>query len=101
MARRSQTRQPPGNLAQFNKDFDAGEQQPREGAVAGGLKVFGQAAIAIEPSEGALDDAAPARQSIAVRCIDPPGTPALPLRFGKTYTNVTQFTGIDTVRSLR
>jgi len=32
-----------------------GEKQPRPGAVEGGLKVLGEAAVAVEPRKGALD----------------------------------------------
>lgn len=46
-----------------HEELDAGEEEPGFGAGDGGFGVLGEAAIAIEPSQGALDDPA-ARQHL-------------------------------------
>src|SRR3712207_9096818 len=43
------------------EELDAGDHQPGQGALEGGLEVLGQAAIAVEPGYGPLDHP-PARQ---------------------------------------
>ncbi len=39
-----------------HEELVAGEEQPREGALKGGLKVLGEASVAVGPDEGALDN---------------------------------------------
>jgi hypothetical protein len=52
----------PGDAA--GEQLDAGDEEPRLGAFDGRFEVFGEAAIAIEPGDGALDDPS-SRQRLA------------------------------------
>ena len=51
------------------EELDAGDHQPGKGAFNGGFKIFGQPAVAVEPSDGALDHPAPRQQGKALGAV--------------------------------